>query len=188
MAVYAQTTTLDQVKAMRIGGSGPWGVVTGVCNLSNYNSTRAEITTITGQFISGGTLRIVPCSESSAGYRVVWDSASKAFKAFRTAASGAAITVSGTPLGSVAAPTVNIGSAAVGDGTAGIGIASGGTALVHSAAAVSGITGVQAPAFTGSNTVMSGGAATITGAADGEAPNDTNIGTFAFIAVGQIGG
>lgn len=186
MAVYAATITSPQRHAERIGNSAI-GIYAGSCNLSNYNTTLAEITAITGKFLSGGFLTVTADGETSNGYTVKWDTAGKAFKAWKTAvtASSAALSVSGTPLGSNAAPTLTLSSG--NPATHPVGVISGGN--VVSDALYTGITGVQAPAFTGSNTTMTGPAPTITtsAAADAQLASDVNAGTFNFIAVGQMG-
>lgn len=90
MAAYAATITLDSPRPGRLGNS-PFGVLSGTCNLSNYNSTLAEITTITKAFLAGGKLRVVADGLSSNGYAVKWDTTGKAFKAYRTAAGAASL-------------------------------------------------------------------------------------------------
>lgn len=152
MAVYAATVTLDTPRPGRLGNT-PMGVLSGICNLTNYNSTLAEITTITKAFLTGGVLRVVPTSLTSNGYVVQWDTTGKAFKAYRSgAASGSLATSSGNPA------------------THPLGVtASSGTIVSDTIyTAVSGVT--------------------VAAAALAEVANDVNIGTFAFIVVGQMGG
>jgi len=84
MTAYTATVTLDSPRPGRLGNS-PFGVVGGTCNLSNYNSTLAEITGITGLFLPGGKLRVVADGLSSNGYACKWDTTGKAFKAYRSA-------------------------------------------------------------------------------------------------------
>lgn len=84
MAVYAATVTLDTPTPGRLGAS-VMGVLSGTCNLTNYNSTLAEVTTITGKFRPNGKLRVVADGLSSNGYVVKWDVAGKAFRAYRSA-------------------------------------------------------------------------------------------------------
>jgi hypothetical protein len=128
------------------------GVLSGTCNLSNYNQTLAEITTITKAFLTGGKLRVVADGLTSNGYVVKWDTTGKAFKAYRQ-----------------------------GGGTGTLTIASG-TATTHPVG-VSGAAGTLV-----SDTTYSGiGTVATTGAALTEAASDTDIGTFNFIIVGQLG-
>ena len=84
MTAYTATVTLDSPTPGRLGNS-PFGVVSGTCNLSNYNQTLAEITTITRLFRPGGKLRPIADGLTSNGYAVKWDTTGKAFKAYRTA-------------------------------------------------------------------------------------------------------
>jgi hypothetical protein len=83
MTAYTATVTLDS-RPGRLGNS-PFGVVGGTCNLSNYNQTLAELTTITKAFLPSGLLRVVADGLSSNGYAVKWDTTGKAFKAYYTA-------------------------------------------------------------------------------------------------------
>lgn len=96
MAAYAASITLDSPRPGRLGNS-PFGVLSGTCSLTNYNSTLAEITTITKAFLTGGKLRVVADGLSSNGYVVKWDTTGKAFKAYRSA----------TPLMTTASGTVD---------------------------------------------------------------------------------
>ena len=96
MAVYAATVTLDTPKPGRLGNS-PMGVLSGTCNLSNYNTTQSEITTITKAFLPNGKLRVVADGLSSNGYAVKWDTTAKAFKAYRVGTGTGTLTIaSGT--------------------------------------------------------------------------------------------
>lgn len=147
MAVYAATVTLDFPRAGRLGSS-PFGVLTGVCNLTNYNSTLAELTTITKAFRPDGVLRVVADGLSSNGYAIKWDTAGKAFKAYRTA----------TPLMTTASGNPDTHALGV-TGAAG--------------------TPVSDTIYTG---IVVGPAAPLV-----EAGDDTNIGTFNFHVVGQMG-
>lgn len=81
MAAYAATVTLDTPRANRIGNT-PFGITMGVCTLSNYNTTQAEITGITGEFRDGGALRVMCDAVSSNGFVPRWNSTSLAFEAF----------------------------------------------------------------------------------------------------------
>lgn len=97
MAAYAATVTLDTPRPGRLGNS-PMGVLSGTCNLTNYNSTLVEITTITKAFLPGGKLRVVADGLTSNGYVVKWDTSGKAFKAYRQGAGTGVLNVaSGNP-------------------------------------------------------------------------------------------
>lgn len=172
MAVYAQTTTLDYPKPGRLGNL-PIGVISGTCNITNYNDTVAEITAITKAFLPGGKLRVVPNGISSGGFIVKWDATSKAFRAYSTV--GANVTPSG---GSITASAPTITTASGNPATAPIGVITG--ALAQTAGAT-GITGVQAPTITDTRTFAAAAGALA------EAADDSVVGTFDFIAVGQLG-
>lgn len=95
MAAYAATVTAPDNVAKKLAATG-LGILRGTVNLSNYNSTLAEITGITGKFRSAPTVLLG--GASSNGYIVAWDTTGKAVKAFYP-------TKAVTPAGSVAAPT-----------------------------------------------------------------------------------
>lgn len=171
MAVYAATVTLDTPKPGRLGNS-PMAVLSGTVNLTNYNSTLAELTAITKAFLPSGKLRVVPAGLSSLGYVIAWDSTNKAFVAYRAGSSVV------TPTGTITASAPTITTATGNPATAPVGVIAG--ALAQTAGAT-GITGVQAPVITDSRTFAAAAGALA------QAANDTNIGTFDFIAVGQLG-
>jgi hypothetical protein len=78
MADYAQTTTLDTPRVVQIDKS--LRMVTGKCDITNYNTTGAEITEITRNF---RTVQRVMCEGlSDNGYLVRWDTTDKCFHAF----------------------------------------------------------------------------------------------------------
>lgn len=87
MAAYAATVTLNTKVVNKTRGSGGLAVLYGSVALSNYNSTRAEITGITGYFRGAP---IVVAGMTSTGHLVNWDVASKAFKA-RVSSTGAEV-------------------------------------------------------------------------------------------------
>ena len=159
MAAYAATVTLDQRSAAKFGNGG-FKLVAGQVALSNYNSTPAEITGITGEFRT--LLRVVCDGVSSNGYLVRWSKTDKALKAYYP---------SGVTL---AAPVVTVtGSQAAGaalqvtpDTNAGVlGKTTAGDLTIPGATF-----GIAAPSVTK-------GAAT-------EVANDVNIGTVNFLAFG----
>jgi len=58
--------------------------IRGTVNLTNYNSTLAEISDITKHFRKPTTVIVKASAVTSNGYMVNWVAASKAFKAWRT--------------------------------------------------------------------------------------------------------
>lgn len=79
MAAYAETVTALMKRAVKVDQVTGIGMFMGRCDVTNYNSTLAEITDITGKF---GTLMEVICSAiSDNGYLMRWDKTGKAFKA-----------------------------------------------------------------------------------------------------------
>lgn len=90
MAAYASTTTVDQKNAERI--SRNMGMITGVCDVTNYNTTLVEITKITRFFV---TVFSVLAGISDNGHTFLWVRASKAFKAFKTALPTGSVVVTG---------------------------------------------------------------------------------------------
>lgn len=172
MAAYAATVTLDTPKPGRLGNS-PMGVLSGTCNLTNYNDTLAEITAITKAFLPGGKLTVVPNGISSNGFIPAWNAAGKAFRAY--AAGSGTVTPSG---GSITASAPTITTATGNPATAPIGVIAGELAQTAGAAD---ITGVQAPIITDTRTF------TADAGALAEASDDVDVGTFTFVAVGQMG-
>lgn len=78
MAAYAASVTLKhRVSHRLIPGMR---IIFGSINLSNYNTTLAEITAITGAFRAAPA--VILGGNSSNGYLVAWDSTSKAVKAW----------------------------------------------------------------------------------------------------------
>ena len=78
MAAYAAAVTSEMRKAQKISNS--LYAYHGQVNLTNYNSTLAEITGITGKFRKDPTVVMSGISES--GYLCHWDPTSKSIKAF----------------------------------------------------------------------------------------------------------
>ena len=79
MAAYAVTVVVATTPVERIFKRATrLYIAGGTCNITNYNSTRAEITGITGLF---GTLYTVVCNGvTDEGYLCYWHVADKAFK------------------------------------------------------------------------------------------------------------
>lgn len=95
MAAYAETTVITEPRAQRI--SRDLFIVTGYCNLTNYNSTLVEIDEITGKFATIHS--VIVEGPSDEGYVASWDHTNKAFKMWQanydqtTAADGPLIEV-----------------------------------------------------------------------------------------------
>ena len=106
MANYAVTVTLDQRSAAKFGNGG-FKLIAGQVALSNYNSTPAEITGITGEFKT--LLRVVCDGVSSGGYLVRWSKTDKALKAYypTKAATAAFAGEIYTPAGTISGATIS---------------------------------------------------------------------------------
>lgn len=83
------TVTLDLRYPKRLGGSGKFGLVTGVTNLTAYDTNKVPVAAITGRFRT--LYRVICDGVSSNGYAMRWDIAAQAFRAYDTggAAGGA---------------------------------------------------------------------------------------------------
>lgn len=80
MAAYASTVTSTMKRAVKVDQVTGIGMFIGKCDITNYNTTLAAITDITGKF---RTLMQVVCTAiSDNGYLVRWDAAGTAFKAY----------------------------------------------------------------------------------------------------------
>lgn len=77
MAAYAYSATVDIPAAIPIGIKGVH-ILTGSIDITNYNSTNAEVTEITGSF--GTLLTVIPAAVTDNGYAVSWTGTS--FKAW----------------------------------------------------------------------------------------------------------
>lgn len=102
MAAFAQTTTLDQRLPSKMASQPGNKILSGLINITNYNTTTVEITDITKYFKT--TPRVVLSGVSSLGYLVTWVPATKTVKAWYPTN---AIT-SGTYVTSVAAPGTEV--------------------------------------------------------------------------------
>jgi hypothetical protein len=212
----ADTITLafDTPRAQRIGGSGVFGVVSGLATLSSYSSSKVALTALTGYFVpSTGLLRVSPNGVSSNGYALRWSHTDSAFRAYSTAALAP---------GSVpAAAQITVGSSVFSytSGTSGP-AAPNGEMVTLQPTSTDAVTytitrgGVTSGVFTATSlgpdavTLQSGDVLAVTWAtgaptmysfpfpaptADAattlaEVANATNVGTFDFIAVGQMAG
>src|SRR3990167_6876595 len=80
MAAYAATVALATPKISKLGVG--IALLAGRITLSNYNTTHAEITGITGKFKSAVAPTVILDGISSNGYPVAWNPTTKAVKAF----------------------------------------------------------------------------------------------------------
>lgn len=204
--------TFDTPKAVRVGGAGAFGIVSGLANLSVYDTAKTALAALTGLFVpSTGLLRVVTDGTSSGGYSLRWDATSKAFRAYRSAAAtgslalaapGAAVAIT-PPASTVAYTNTDAGPITVvitgGTSThAVIGRTSGsftsadiGTVnplVVHldvgdTLAVTYSVAGTWTKLPYGIYGLTNSAAAVLT-----EAAASANIGTFQFLAFGQIAG
>lgn len=163
MAAYAASVTINNtMKAV-----GALGVVSGVIDVTNYNTTLAEITGVTGQFRGDPwNVMVDPISEN--GYIVRWDYTSLAIKAYY--------------------PTISLthdhdflvigGGTVVTDGNLGVD-ASGDLVKVEAANLT----------IEGADSAADGGVLSeaLAAAAGSEVVADVDIGTVRFLAFGKIG-
>lgn len=80
MGAYAASVTSVMSKAVKIDAVTGIGIFAGKCDITNYNSTLAEITAITGKLKS--LICVVVTGISDNGYHVRWDASGEAFKAY----------------------------------------------------------------------------------------------------------
>lgn len=143
MAAYAATVTLDTPKRIRIGGN--LGQISGSINLTNYNSTIAEITDITKHFKSTKNVQI---TSSENGYIGLWNTTTNALEVYNPV-------------------TAHTHTIAVTAGTAG-------DAVTNNAGVLE---------STGGQDLTTAAA---TAAVGSEVANDTDCGTFNFVAIGTV--
>ena len=101
MAAYASTVTLAAGfrKAEPFKG-GHVGIIVADVNITNYNTTLAEITGLTAYFRN--LTSICPCGPSDEGYTFSYDSTNQSLKAWTTQTSGVLVEASSdTDVGSV---------------------------------------------------------------------------------------
>ena len=197
--------TFDLYKAARIG-STPMGLISGTVNLSVYSQTKTALAALTGKFLTGGLLRVVPDGISSLGYMVRWSKADSAFRVYgpgaitpALAAPGAAAAI--TPPSSAAAYT-NADAVPItviitgGTSTHAVIGRTNGSFTSADVATVNpivahldvGDTLTVTYSVAGTWTKLPFGAVTASAAAAAaEVANSTNVGTFDFIAMGQMG-
>ena len=80
MAAYAASVTSVMRRAVKIDAVVGIGMYAGRCDLTNYNTTGAEITAITGKLKT--RIAVLTDGLSDNGYIVRWDPTDKAFHAF----------------------------------------------------------------------------------------------------------
>ena len=96
MAAYAYTHTSKMRKGVKFAPN--LTLFAGTLNLTNYNSTNATITEITGKFKT--LVAVVPTGPTSSGYFVTWTGTS--FKAWRSLTAAASTEApNDTAIGSV---------------------------------------------------------------------------------------
>lgn len=78
MAAYAATVSVDLPRTERLDRE--LAIITGTCDITNYNQTGAEITDITKYFTS--VVRVICDGVSDNGYLVKWDATDKCFHAY----------------------------------------------------------------------------------------------------------
>ena len=162
MAVYASTLTLHMNKPVRYQGSS-FGFIIGTIDITNYNSTTTEETDITKYFKDSSTTGLAKgimslnVTSSENGYVLQFAPITGKFKAYNQ----------GGALGNAtyAAPT--------------------GMASISTVASVNNITSAYVSAAQ-VQMVSATDALTMTEAGLTEVDNDTDLGTFTFIAVGLI--
>lgn len=79
MAAYAASVTSSMKRAVKIDQVTGIGIYTGRCDLTNYNTTLAEITAITGKFKS---MISVVAGIAEGGDWIEWSPTDKSFKAY----------------------------------------------------------------------------------------------------------
>ena len=80
MAAYAETTTSTLKRALKVDAVQGMGMFIGKCDITNYNTTVAEITDITGKFVN--LMQVIVTGISDNGYLVRWDASDNGFKAY----------------------------------------------------------------------------------------------------------
>lgn len=172
MAAYASTVTLDHPTALRLA-SNNFKLLSGQCNITNYNQTGAEITGIT-KFFGGDAPRVISDGFSTNGYMIRWNRTDKCFHAYYPTK---AITPTGT--NAQVTGTISAGVIAVTAGTAG-------DAVTNNAGVLESTGGqdlaVAAQTFTGSTPTFTGGA--VAAQAGTEVANDVDVGIVNFLAFG----
>ena len=96
MAAYASTVTLATNKALRIQGTG-WGMLIGTIDITNYNATTTEETSITKHFksytVGGSTYKcyLIPEAVTDNAYNVEFIPTTGKFKAYQESGSSSGV-------------------------------------------------------------------------------------------------
>lgn len=164
MAAYAASVTSPLRKAIKLGEDTV--MYRGTVDVTNYNTTLAEITAITGKFRDGNPTVIMD-GISSNGFLVRWDTSSKAVKAYYPTAAAAAhdhdfVVQSSGAIGT----NMEIGLSADAD-----------------TATLEGGTGITAARTLSDNSPIASDGA-VTAAAGTEVATDVDVGEVGFIAIG----
>ncbi len=166
MAAYAATVTSTLKRAVKIDMVTGIGMFVGKCDITNYNTTVAEIKGITGKFKN--LMQVVVSAISDNGYLVRFDETDLGFKAYYPTALEAA----------------HAHDFVVGSGTIGTNMELG-LDVDTDSGKVEGGTGIVAERTLSANTpVATAGAVTATAAL--EVANDVDIGVVEFVAYGLI--
>ncbi len=166
MAAYAATVTALMKRAVKIDQITGIGMYVGKCDVTNYNTTVAEITAITGKFRN--LLQVVCSAISDNGYLLRWDETDKGFKAYYPTAVAAA----------------HAHDFVVGSGTIGTNMEIG-VDVDTDSGKIEGGTGITAERTLGANTpVATAGAVSATAAL--EVASDVDVGVVEFVAYGLI--
>lgn len=207
------TLTFDTPKAQRIGATGAAGFISGLATLSSYSQSKTALSALLGYFVpSTAFIRVSNGGVSSNGYIIRWDDTAQAFRAYAPGAGAVSLVapaaasqvtsgVSGTVL-SYTAPVVASG------GVPGNYIVSGGTAIsevqINRGAYTTPSLGsgagpyhldpgdkltITATSIAGTTVeAMPEATTAVAAAAMAEVANATNVGTFDFVAFGQMPG
>lgn len=81
MAAYAAAVTSSMKRAVKIDQVTGIGVFAGKCDITNYNTTLAAITAISGKFKTSGIISVVG-GTTQGGEWVEWIDASNSFKVY----------------------------------------------------------------------------------------------------------
>lgn len=166
MSAYAATVTALMKRAVKVDQVTGIGMYVGKCDVTNYNTTLAEITAITGKFRN--LMQVICTTISDNGYMIRWDAVANAFKAYYP-----------TP-----AAATHVHAFIVGAGTIGTNMEIG-VDLNTDSGKIEGAAGITAERTLLANTpIDAGGAVTATAAL--EVATDVDVGVVEFVAYGLI--
>lgn len=199
------TVTLDYPTPSRIGNRAV-GVIAGSVTIGTYDTAHPEVTAITGKFISGGKLQVIPEGVSSLGLVVEWDTTTKSFKAYKPATPAVTVSAGAIAAAALVGSTTSITTSRVapaaetlvvsGGTVSALVVVRGGTSASHP---VSGDVHLEAgdvasatftsgaPPTITSFPIAATPSATATEAVPTEVANGSNVGVVSFIALGQLG-